>query len=121
MPACVFPPVPAADALIRRQKYPIACRVAQRAAVSSKSAEEKAKLEKMSVGLKAAKCGTTLSGRSRDGIRLELSYALKFSTDAVSLPWGWRSFFRTGRTALIFGLILQKPLLIKIFCDIIGK
>ena len=51
------------------------------AASASGVSAEKTKLEEMSVGLKAAKCSTTLNGLPRDGIRLELSYDIKFNTD----------------------------------------
>ena len=71
------------------------------AAVSSKSSEKRVELEKMSVGLRAAKCRTTLSGRSRDGIRLELSYVLKFNADTDVSPMGLEIVFPQGTSKIL--------------------
>lgn len=51
------------------------------AASASGVSAEKTKLEELSVELRALRCKTDIDGRARDGIRLELSYTLKFSTD----------------------------------------
>lgn len=72
-----------------------------RGAAASQTSGKEAEPEKMSVALRVLTCKTDIAGRSRDGIRLELSYVLKFNADTDVSPVGLEIVFPQGTSKIL--------------------